>query len=81
LLVALAVLGFFSSGLWAQEQAQKKQVNSKRAIDADTVKNNLDKLFDQITWLPTVEEAKKEAQKDGKLVFFVHSLGSLTGTT
>ncbi len=79
--VAIFLALFSTLSVWAQETQKEKKVPKKIGIDSDTVKKNLDSLFDSIEWATGYEETKTKAQKDGKPIFFIHSKGDLNGIT
>ena len=43
--------------------------------------HNVTDLTSQINWYTGLPQAEWEAQREGKLVFWVHMLGSLSGAT
>jgi hypothetical protein len=43
--------------------------------------HNVRDLTSQINWYTALPQAEWEAQRSGKLVFWVHMLGSLSGAT
>lgn len=42
---------------------------------------NASALTSQINWYSSLGQAENEAQREGKMVFWVHMLGSLSGAT
>jgi hypothetical protein len=49
-------------------------------IPSNIVENQVTKLTIQLHWLSSLDEAKQQAQKEKKLIFWLHALGDLEGT-
>ena len=53
----------------------------QKVIPGCDAKKNAQKLVTQVSWSKSLEEAKSRAQQQGKLIFWMHMLGSLEGDT
>lgn len=81
-MIALALVVVTTGVLWAKEPSKKSRTQKKNAIvDPTTVEASVSKVTNQIRWFDSVDEAKAEAKRTGKLVLWMHALGELTGTT
>ena len=69
LFVVLAV----APGLRAADQPPK--------IPSKVVEKQVKKLTSKVHWYDSLEEATEKARKENKLVFWLHALGDLDGTT
>jgi hypothetical protein len=47
----------------------------------DQVKQSVNKVNSELKWNTSLEQCKWQAKKEGKLVFWLHMLGSLNGYT
>lgn len=47
----------------------------------DDVKQSVDKTVSQLNWSNSLDRCKWEAQHDGKLIFWMHMLGTINGYT
>jgi len=47
----------------------------------DQVKQSVKKVSSELKWNNSIEQCKWQARKEGKLVFWLHMLGSLNGYT
>jgi hypothetical protein len=86
--VLLAVA--LSFAVLAPAQAGDKQKDKKPASsvpvkgtaeNGQDVKKDVATLTTKITWQTSLETAKDLARKQGKMVFWMHMLGDLTGAT
>jgi len=49
-------------------------------IPSKIVEKQVAKLTTQVHWLSSLDEAKEQAKKEKKLIFWLHALGDLDGT-
>jgi hypothetical protein len=49
-------------------------------IPSSVVEKQVAKLTTQVHWLSSLDEAKEQAKKEKKLIFWLHALGDLDGT-
>ncbi len=81
-LIALVLVAVTAGALWAKEPSKKAKPQKRNAlVDPATVEASVSKVTNQIHWYDSLEEAKAEAKRTGKLVLWMHALGELTGTT
>jgi hypothetical protein len=69
------VLSVNASALTVQERISRRQVPAEQA------EKNADRLLTEINWHQSLDAAKATAQREGKLVFWMHMLGDLEGFT
>jgi hypothetical protein len=50
-------------------------------IPSKIVQKQVKKLTEKIHWYESLDEARERAKKEHKLVFWLHALGDLDGTT
>jgi hypothetical protein len=50
-------------------------------LDGNVTTSRVQNLATQIPWNRSVNAAENEASKEGKMVFWVHMLGDMTGAT
>ena len=53
----------------------------QNVIPGDQAQRNTSRLVKQIHWTQSLAEAQTQARKEGKLVFWMHMLGSMEGST
>lgn len=53
----------------------------QKVVAGSEASRNAQKLVTKIHWTQSLDEAKLQAQKEGKMIFWMHMLGSLEGTT
>ena len=70
------VIGALATALLLPSAAQAQNV-----IPGAQAQQNVSRLLSQVPWTTSLEQAKAQAQKEGKLIFWVHMLGSLNGDT
>lgn len=75
-----------SAPAWAGDRNGKQQGAARAAgvgsvVPAETVKANVEKVTQQIAWQTSLAAAQAEAERTGKLIFWVHALGDITGLT
>jgi len=54
---------------------------SRKVVAPEQAHENSEKLLTEIDWHKSLNEAKAVAQREGKLVFWMHMLGDLGGFT
>lgn len=79
-LVALVLVMLTAGALWAKEPKKGKQ-KKQMLVDPTTVEASVSKVTNQIHWYDSLDDAKAEAKRTGKMVLWMHALGELTGTT
>ena len=57
---------------------RKSKVN-KRVVPADVSEKNATRLLLKMMWHSDLEKAKARAKKEKKLIFWMHSVGELSG--
>ena len=76
---------FLSLGLLTGAEAgdrKKSSVPTKGvAEDGKEVHKDVDTLTHKISWMTSLDDAKAQAKKAGRMVFWWHVLGDLDGTT
>ena len=50
-------------------------------IPSAVVEKQVEKLTKKVQWCSSLDEAKEKAQASKKLIFWLHALGDLDGTT
>jgi len=50
-------------------------------LSGQVQRENVDNLVSQIHWFDNLEQAKESARQTGKMVFYMHMLGNLSGST
>ena len=69
----------------AGDKKEKKAASSAptkgTAENGNDVKKDVAALTTKISWLTSLDAAKELARKEGKMVFWMHMLGDLTGAT
>jgi len=50
-------------------------------MSGNVTESNVAQLTHQINWHPSLPQAEYEARRDGKMVFWMHMLGNLSGAT
>ena len=53
----------------------------KKSVSSDVASRRAAALTSSIPWKSSIDEALAEAKAEGKLVFWIHMLGSIDGTT
>jgi hypothetical protein len=54
---------------------------AKRLMTGDVSENHVGQLTSQIKWHQSLPQAEYLAQRQGKMVFWMHMLGNLSGAT
>ena len=54
---------------------------SPRLVPGEVAEQKAAKLTSEIHWYENLTQAQAQAQRDGKLIFWMHMLGDLSGTT
>ncbi|GEM_PF-2931653 len=80
-LVALVMVMVTAGALWAKEPRKAKQPKKNPIVDPTTVQASVSKVTNQMHWFDSLDDAKAEAKRTGKMVLWMHALGELTGTT
>jgi hypothetical protein len=81
-LLALAATLALLAPAEAGDRKQKGSVPTKgTAENGQDVKKDVSHLTTAISWKTSLDDAKALAKKDGKMVFWMHMLGDLTGAT
>ena len=80
LLAALLFLGFLT-GAEAGDRKKSSVPTKGVAEDGKEVHKDVDTLTHKISWTTSLEDAKTQAKKEGKMVFWWHVLGDLDGST
>lgn len=68
-------------GALAAALLQPTAARAQNVISGADAQQNVQRLMSQVQWTNSLESAKQQAQREGKLIFWVHMLGSLTGNT
>ena len=79
-ILSLALL----SGAYAgnERKGAKSSVPTRGvAEDGKEVQKDVDRLTEKISWKTSLDDAKTQAQKEGKMIFWWHVLGDLNGST
>lgn len=71
---------FLSLALAASADNDRGKTNGLAAKGAD-VRKNVERLTTEIAWKTDLDAALGQARADGKLVFWMHMLGTLEGVT
>ena len=71
--LATALLIAFSGTAFAQAK--------KRAVAPQDAQANATRLLSEINWRTNGDEIVREAKNQGKLIFYMHMLGNIAGTT
>lgn len=50
-------------------------------VDGVQQRQNVDNLVSQIQWFDNLRQAEESARQKGKMVFYMHMLGKMTGAT
>src|SRR4051794_17649914 len=82
LAVTLAIVPFSMAGKKKPAATATPTLPSKDTgvtIPAAIVEKKVAKLTDSIDWLSSLEDAKKQAKEQGKVILWVHALGDLDG--
>jgi hypothetical protein len=80
--VAAALLLLVLAPAAARDPERKARVTIKGVgADGEDTSRQTAELTKDIAWKATLDEAKAAAKKDGKLIFWLHILGDLDGTT
>jgi len=81
-LLALAATMALLAPAEAGDRKQKGSVPTKgTAENGQDVKKDVALLTTAISWKTSLDDAKAQAKKDGKMVFWMHMLGDLNGAT
>jgi hypothetical protein len=79
--LALAVLLIPALADAAPPGGDVRKANTGPLIPSGVVEKQVAKLTTQVEWHSSLDEAKTLAQKQHKLIFFLHALGDLDGDT
>lgn len=79
-LIALVLVMVTAGALWAKEPKKAKQ-KKQMLVEPAAVEASVSKVTNEIKWHDSLDEARAEAKRTGKLVLWMHALGELTGTT
>ncbi|RTL45927.1 MAG: hypothetical protein EKK48_00880 [Candidatus Melainabacteria bacterium] len=52
-----------------------------RLMSGNVTQNNVAQLTHQINWHASLPQAEYQAQREGKMIFWMHMLGNLSGAT
>jgi hypothetical protein len=52
-----------------------------RLVSGDVTAQNVAQLTSEIQWQQSLPQAQYQAQRQGKMIFWVHMLGNLSGAT
>ncbi len=69
-------VAFFTAGALCPPQAQAEQV-----LNGQVAVCHIDRLTRDIHWYDSLDQAKEAAQAQGKMIFWVHMLGNISGAT
>jgi hypothetical protein len=50
-------------------------------LDGNVTTSRVENLMSEIQWTQNLGQAENTANRDGKMVFWVHMLGSMSGAT
>jgi hypothetical protein len=79
----LLLMASVASWVWAAKPASTQNIvtgNVGPTMPSVYVEANVSRLTDKIHWHTSFDEAKEQAQKEGKPIFWIHVLGDLDGT-
>lgn len=68
-------------GALAAALLQPTAARAQNVISGADAQRNVQRLLSQVHWTSSLTQARQQAQREGKLIFWVHMLGSLTGHT
>lgn len=82
----LLVVVFVSCPIAPAAQKKNKKSNatanpSKTLVPGARVEKKVAMLTKEVTWLSSLEEAKRRAREEKKAIFWLHALGDLEGDT
>ena len=63
----------------ARRAERRAAQRARKLVTPEASRANSGKLIDEINWHRSLAEAKTEARRQKKLVFWMHSVGDLTG--
>ena len=55
--------------------------NAKAVLSGEVCSANVHKLTSEMTWYKSLSKAEADAEREGKLVVWVHMLGKIDGST
>lgn len=55
--------------------------SAEKVLQGQVCSENEHKLTSEIEWYKNLHKAEKEAQQDNKLIFWVHMVGKIDGST
>jgi hypothetical protein len=55
--------------------------NAKAVLSGEICSANVHKLTSEMTWYKSLSKAEAEAEREGKLIVWVHMLGKIDGST
>jgi hypothetical protein len=56
-------------------------VQSEQVLNGQIAVCHIDRLTRDIHWCDSLDQAKDEAKKQGKMIFWMHMLGNISGST
>ena len=62
-------------------QATTTSINTKTVLNGEVCSANVHKLTSEITWYKSLSKAEADAEREGKLIVWVHMLGKIDGST
>lgn len=62
-------------------QATTTSINAKTVLNGEVCSANVHKLTSEITWYKSLSKAEADAEREGKLIVWVHMLGKIDGST
>ncbi len=80
-LIALAFALVSAGLLYAKDRKAAAMPKQESLVAPEAVQASVTKVTTAIKWYDDLEAAKAEAKRTGKLIFWMHALGELTGTT
>jgi len=80
-LEALARSSFALSLATLMALAHPASARGPRMVDGNQAQQRVFKLSTEIEWHKDLNETLRQAQREGKLVFWVHMLGQIDGAT
>lgn len=57
------------------------RANAKAVLSGEVCSANVHKLTSEMTWYKSLSKAEADAEREGKLVVWVHMLGKIDGST
>lgn len=75
LAIASLVLQSFNVGL------HSAGLSAKTVLNGEVCSANVHKLTSEMTWYKSLSKAEADAEREGKLIVWVHMLGKIDGST